>query len=983
MGLLEPDAADLEPVADLVEACREAAGPDDAMLTLTAMATEQPEVFAEVRADTEWLRRVALVGGASRPLGDLLARHDEAARGIRTLAPVRAERIADLVSEALATIDGEPTEQAAAIASIRRRTTAHIAVRDLIGEATLDEVAADLSSLAEGVLDGTLTALHQRVHAGAPAARLAVIGMGKLGGCELNYVSDVDVVFVHEPTGDDEQAASDEARGVFEDLLSLLNASTTMGRAYEVDPTLRPEGRRGPLSRTVESFMAYWERWAETWEFQALLKARAVAGDRELGARLLDEAHRFVYPPELDPGVIAEVRRMKGRVEAKPEVRRHGDRQVKLGPGGLRDIEFAVQLLQLVHGRADHSLRLTGTLPALQALAEGAYVADEDAVLFARAYRALRTVEHRLQLANERRTHTIPEDPVRQERLARSLGYRAKGDVAAREPFLRDLRARQSEVRDLHAKLFYRPLLESHAAVSADQADLVRAPGMADEAALDRLRALGFLDAATSLRDLRALTAGMTRAARTVQSVMPAYLNELSSTPDPDTGLRRFRDLIESQSSNQGLLGRLRDHPPTVTGLARVLGTSEVAGDLVLAQPQGVEWFDEQIGSTPPPTREEVVGQAVARLQWQDPFPALRRFRRHLQLRTVLRDLLADVPVGVIAEELTTVAEALVEAGLLSVLTDLAIEQGGTRPADLPMRMAVIGMGKFGGDELHYVSDLDVMFVHESVAGADRSEIHGLANLAAERLMKALGQVTAEGTAFEMDADLRPEGRSGPLSRSLESFEAYYDRWSEPWEHQALLRARPVAGDTDLGRRFLAVVRPLAYPEEFTDAHAARMRKMKARIEKERIRRREDAGRHIKLGPGGLSDVEWTVQMLQQRHGAQRVSMRTTNTMIALDAAQDLSLIEHRDAAWLRDGYQFLSRVRNRLYLLRQRNVDVLPSNAVVLTRLAHSLGYGPTGRQEFEQEHLRHTRHVRRVAERVFFDMPDVAERAAWDRAD
>ena len=214
---------------------------------------------------------------------------------------------------------------------------------------------------------------------------------------------------------------------MFTDLLAVLNASTTMGRAYEVDPTLRPEGRRGPLSRTVDSFVAYWERWAETWEFQAMLKARPVAGDRELGQELIDRAEPFVYPADLDPGVVAEIRGMKGRVESKPEVVRHGERQVKLGPGGLRDIEFAVQLLQLVHGRGDPSLRSTGTLPALEALADGGYVADEDAATFARAYRTLRTVEHRLQLANERRTHTIPDDDERQERLARSLGYAPRG----------------------------------------------------------------------------------------------------------------------------------------------------------------------------------------------------------------------------------------------------------------------------------------------------------------------------------------------------------------------------------------------------------------------------------------------------------------------------------------------------------------------------------------------------------------------------
>ena len=983
-GMLDADDPDIDEVADLVEVCRDAAVPDDALLTLTDLAGQQPDLFTQVRADPEWLRRVALVGGASRPLGDLLARHAEAVTGIRSLGPVDPARIAAEVEDALAAVDGagDADRHAAAIAAIRRRTTAHIAARDLTGQAVLEDVAGDLAALAEGVLEGTLEALHRQVHDGRPTARLAVIGMGKLGGHELNYISDVDVVFVHEPVdGADDQAAAEEARAVFTDLLGLLNASTTMGRAYEVDPTLRPEGRRGPLSRTVESFVAYWERWAETWEFQALIKARPVAGDRMLGEQLLARAEPYVYPADLDPGVIAEIRRMKGRVEAKPEVVRHGDRQVKLGPGGLRDIEFAVQLLQLVHGRADPSLRATGTLPALQALADGGYVADEDAVSFARAYRTLRTVEHRLQLANERRTHTIPADEVRQERLARSLGYRAQAGVSAREPFLTELRAVQGQVRDLHAKLFYRPLLESHAAVSVDDADLVRSRGMADAAARDRLWALGFTDAGAALRDLRSLTGGMTRAARTVQAILPAYLHELSSTPDPDTGLRRFRDLIEAQASNQTFLARLRDHPPTVTGVARAVGTSEVAGDLLIAQPQGVEWFDERIGDDQPPDRAVLVEQACARLQWQDPFPALRRFKRHQLLRTVLRDVLADVPVGTVGDELTVVAEALVEAGLLSVLTDLAIQRGGSRPDELPLRMAVIAIGKFGGAELHYVSDLDVLFVHEPVAGADRSEVHALANQVAERLMKALGQVTAEGTAFEMDADLRPEGKGGPLSRSLESMQAYYARWSEPWEHQAMLKARPVAGDVGLGDRFLDVVRPLAYPDTFTDADAARMRKMKARMEKERIRRREDPARHLKLGPGGLSDVEWTVQLLQQRHGAHDIGVRTPNTMRALDVLQDTAVLEHRDAAWLRDGYQFLSRVRNRLYLMRQRNVDVLPTNAGLLTRLAHGLGYGPTGRQEFEEEHLRHARHVRRVAERVFFDMPDVAERGAWER--
>lgn len=979
VGLVDLEAdRPLDGITHLLDAISDAADPADAMMCLTGLADTDRALFDEVCADPAWMARVIAVGGASRPLGDLVARHADASRGLASSQPVTADRVAADVEDALGSSEPSPQARAAAITAIRRRNTAHIAARDLTGAATVDEVAAELSALAEGVLAGTLTVLHEERSQGSPRARLAVIGMGKLGGYELNYVSDVDVMFVHEPIDGDDEAAA-EAIAVFEQLLALLNASTTMGRAYEIDPTLRPEGRSGALSRTPSSFEAYWERWAKTWEFQALIKARPVAGDVALGAEFLERASRFVYPASLDPGVVGEIQRMKGRVEAKPEVVRDGERQVKLGPGGLRDIEFAVQLLQLVHGRADRSLRVTGTVSALAALGRGGYVADEDATAFTDAYRTLRQVEHRLQLANERRTHTIPEDPQRQERLARSLGYRPLPDAPARDEFMRDLRGVQGVVRGLHAKLFYRPLLESHAAVTADDAELAR-PVLDDDAARERLRALGFRNAAAALRDVRALTEGVSRSARTLQVVLPAFLYELQRTPDPDTGLQRFRDLVESQSASSEFTSRLRDHPPTLAGLARVFGTSEVAADLLAAQPTGIEWFDGDALATPA-SPDHVLEQALGRLRWQDPMPALRRLKRHLLLRIVLRDLLDDATIGAVADDLVTLADACLNAGLRSVLTDLAIKEGGSRPDDLPMRMTVIGMGKLGGRELHYVSDLDVMFVHEPVAGADRTHVHDLANRAAEQLVTALGAVTAEGTAFEVDADLRPEGKQGPLSRSLESFVHYYERWSEPWEHQALLKARHVAGDEELGRRFETLARGWAYPAEFTDADATRMRRMKARIEKERIKKRHDPKRHLKLGPGGLSDVEWTVQMLQQRNGGSNQVVRTTNTLEAIDMLQDESLLDHRDAAWLRDGYRFLSEIRNRLYLMRIRDVDVLPSAPQDLTRLAHSLGYGPTGRQDLEEEHLRHTRHVRRVAEEVFYEMPDATTRGAWER--
>lgn len=964
---------DGDPDQRLLDLVSDTADPDDALIAVTSLAEAHPEVFAEVRADDEWLARVVALGGTSRPLGELLSRHADAAKAVETLEPVDVHATARRV-RSLVQASEDPEEQAAGIAMVRRRATADIAARDLTGAADVERVAAELAGLAEGVLTGTLDALHHQIAGDTPKARISVIGMGKLGGFELNYVSDVDVIFVHAAAdGATDEDASDEARRVLEQLLSLLNASTTMGRVYEIDPTLRPEGRNGPLSRTPDSFVAYWERWAKTWEFQALLKARPVAGDLALGADLLTRAERFVYPDELDPGVVAEIRAMKGRVESKPEVRKHGERQVKLGPGGLRDIEFAVQLLQLVHGRADRSLRVTGTLPALRALSGGGYIADEDADTFARTYRVLRTVEHRLQLAHERRTHTIPDNEERQEWLARAMGYRPLGDRPARARFLRDLRQTQAEVRELHAKLFYRPLLESHASVKAEHAGLtlpheVRAMG--EEAALVRLSALGFHDARAALRDVRALTSGVSRRAATLRAVLPAMLNVLQDSPDPDVGLRLFRTLVETHGSSSELLNHLRDHPPAADLLARVLGTSEVAGELLVSQPQGVTWLREGKLWDETRDRQVLVDAAIGRLSWQDYEAALRRFKRQELLRIVLRDTAGRSSASAVADELTALGEACLEGALVAVLDRVAIEEGVDGRDDLPLTMAIIGMGKLGGHELHYVSDLDVLFVHEPVDGADEQAATALALKIAERVIRSLSTITAEGTAFEVDADLRPEGRNGPLSRTLPSYRAYHDRWAEPWERQALLKARHAAGDADLGARFATMAYELAYPESWTERDAIVMRKMKARIERERVSRRTDPKSHLKLGPGGLSDVEWTVQLLQQRHGATEPLARTTNTMSALDGLQDASLMEHRDAAWMRDGYRFLSEVRNRLYLLRQRNVDVIPTSTELLEKLSRGMGYGRGGRQEFLEEHLRHTRHVRRVCEQVFYEV-------------
>jgi glutamate-ammonia-ligase adenylyltransferase len=410
---------------------------------------------------------------------------------------------------------------------------------------------------------------------------------------------------------------------------------------------------------------------------------------------------------------------------------------------------------------------------------------------------------------------------------------------------------------------------------------------------------------------------------------------------------------------------------------------SRLAGELLMNQPQGVDWLRDPRLRDAPRTGEELARMAVARLHWQDTTAALRRFKQLELLRVVLRDVDSATrpdagrttgPDGGPSfgpgpsVELTAIAEACLVAALRAELRSQATARGLVSPDELPVSLTIIGMGTLAGRELTYASDLDVVFVHEAAEGADEAEANALALTIAGNVVRSLSMITPDGTAFDVDVDLRPEGRNGPLSRSLSAFEAYWERWAEPWEHQALLRVRSVAGDRELGARFEAAAARHAHPDALEQARLVETRRMKARIEKERMPRRVEPERHLKLGPGGISDVEWTVQLLQLQHAGRHLSMRTPSTSRALDAIQDEGLLSDRDVTWLREGYRFATTVRNRLALMRQRDVDSLPLGRERLEPLARAMGYGRGGAQALEADWFRHARHVRRVMEQAFY---------------
>ncbi|MEU0197476.1 MULTISPECIES: bifunctional [glutamine synthetase] adenylyltransferase/[glutamine synthetase]-adenylyl-L-tyrosine phosphorylase [unclassified Streptomyces] len=972
------DSVELAPLRDdpvLLEALGATADPDLALLGLVRLLEAQPnpgarrELLDTLIAAKPLRDRLLGVLGASTALADHLTRHPD---DWHALVTYESRDLHPGVEEFEAGLAGATDPVSLRVAY--RRCLLSIAARDVCGTTGVAESAAELADLATATLRAALALAEEAAPEDAALCRLAVIAMGKCGGHELNYVSDVDVIFVGEAAeGADETKAIRAATRLASHMMRICSETTVEGSIWPVDANLRPEGRNGPLVRTLSSHLAYYQRWAKTWEFQALLKARPVAGDLDLGEEYVAAVQPLVWKAAERENFVPDVQKMRRRVvENIPAA--EVDRQLKLGPGGLRDVEFAVQLLQLVHGRADTSLRSGTTLDALKALAAGGYVGRADAAQLDEAYRFLRSMEHRIQLFRLRRTHLVPEDEAELRRIGRSLGLRA--DPVA--DLHREWRRHATVVRRLHEKLFYRPLLDAVAQLATGEARL------SAEAARERLVALGYDDPASALRHLEALASGVTRKAAIQRTLLPVMLGWFADSADPDAGLLNFRKVSDALGKTPWYLRLLRDEGAAAQNLARVLSAGRLAPDLLMRAPEAVALLgDGDGGGLEPRSRAHLEQEILAAVNRADgaaqAVTAARGVRRRELFRTAAVDIVgsygteeqpAEADQGALVDRVGAAVSDLTAATLAGTLRAVVREGWGD---DLPTRFAIIGMGRFGGHELGYGSDADVLFVHEPRDGVEEREASQAASKVVSEMRRLL-QLPSADPPLLIDADLRPEGKSGPLVRTLTSYEAYYRRWSLTWESHALLRAEPVAGDEDLGRRFIELIDPLRYPADgLADEAVREIRRLKARMESERLPRGADPKLHAKLGPGGLSDVEWTVQLLQLRHGSAEPGLRTTRTREALAAARAAGLITDEDAAILDEAWVLATRVRNAVMLVRGRAGDTFPTDSRELAAVGRYLGYGPGHVGDMLDAYRRTARRARAVVEELFYG---VAER-------
>ncbi|HEY0259083.1 MAG TPA: bifunctional [glutamine synthetase] adenylyltransferase/[glutamine synthetase]-adenylyl-L-tyrosine phosphorylase [Lacisediminihabitans sp.] len=938
-----------------------AADPDQALLMLVSLVRQSPGETAVLLGDQDAARRLIGILGVSSGLAEFLQRHPEE---LSVLAEpmVRPSTADEYRADLLASVGdtGKGGEEVAwnALRVGYRRQLTRLAAYD-IGQADplrgLDTVAAALADLAAAALDAAL--LVARRFAAFPAeevaaTRLAIIGMGKAGARELNYVSDVDVIFV--AGGAD---GLPDARAV--EIATRLAMSTMRGihdfatepPLWEVDANLRPEGKDGALVRTLDSHLAYYERWAKSWEFQALLKARPLAGDLELGERYVRSVAPLVWSSASRQNFVEGVQRMRERVtEHIP--RDEVDRQLKLGPGGLRDVEFTIQLLQLVHGQTDDRVRQRATLPALAALAEQGYIGRVEAAEFSRDYRFLRLLEHRLQLARLRRTHLMPRDPDAVRVLARASGLATGAD-----DLIEQWTRVKLEVRGLHERLFYRPLLSAVAALPDDGLTL------SSDQAIARLSAIGFRDPRGALAHIAALTAGVSRRAAIQRHLLPVMLQWFADGADPDYGLLAFRRLSDDLGESYWFLRMLRDSSGAAKRLTNVLSGSRFVGVLLERIPEAAAWVDHE-EELRPRAASTLLEEATATLARHEDIAAATLAMRSARRREVLRLAIAAILGLIDIEELGPALSDITTALLTGVLRAVR------RPDD-GIEFAIIAMGRYGGRELGFGSDADVMYVYRATTASGAE-----AQATAEAIVADLLRYTEDlRLPLDLDIDLRPEGKNGAVVRSLDSYRAYYARWSLTWEAQALLRARAAVGDPGLLADFEALADEVRFPVSIAEKDVREVKRIKARVESERLPQAADPARHLKLGRGSLSDVEWFVQLIQLQHGARIPALRTTSTLRALDAATANGFVSAPEAAKLRDAWIFASRARSAMTLWTARTADVLPTDRQQLEGVARLLEYPPGSASRLEEDYLRVTRLARAVFERRFYGLALGAE--------
>ena len=955
--------------------------PDMALNTFERLATViNPADLTEIAHHKKRLTQFLHLCGSSPFLVNLIFKTPDSFRRLFLENGLDLRRSSeDMLAELRRQTDGLPDFAALlkVLRCFKRAEILRIAGRDLNGLAPLEEVTAELSSLAAASLQVAHDVCRLcliREHGiplmlsedGPHPAEMTVIGMGKFGGNELNFSSDVDIIYFYESDKGETSGIRDstgDTKGVIslhaffnklgEMISKAMSLVTEDGFVFRVDVGLRPEGKSGDMAISLRSAEIYYESWGQSWERTAMLKARPVAGSLELGEQLLKMLQPFVYRKYLDYNLIEDMKNMKQKIDASLTRSMEGEINLKLGRGGIREIEFFIQALQLVYAGKNPLLRERNSLKALDTLLAARLISEEDHLRLSDAYRFLRTVEHRIQVVQERQTHNLPTKDDEILALSRRSGFlRANG----LERFRETLEGHRRNVSAIYGNLFHSrdekleqdttPEVLFFLDHKAD-ADLVK----------DMLAERHFENVERAYENLLSLRNGPVkgnlteRSRRLLEKISPLLLQEIFDSPDPDmalTNLERFLAMIGTRSSYYALLAENRE---TLKLLVSLFGMSEFLSKILIGHPELLDSLVARGDSSPVKTKETMASDLASLLEQTDYFEeqldVLRRYRNEEFLRIGLNDIHGRLGQSETTTQLSLLGETCLEAAFRLAVQELKRFgrpvyrlEGSERQASL----AVVGMGKLGGGDLNYHSDLDIIFVYDhqgSTDGDKQISNHEYFAKLAQKVISVLTMQTREGYVYKIDTRLRPSGNAGPLVTSLDSFLDYHRKEAQIWERQALTKARVVLGDQLLASQLEDVIRQTVYGASIDEDGRREIHRLRMRMENELARETADSY-NIKTGRGGMVDVEFAVQYLQLKHGCSYPELRTTSTVIALKEIRTLGLLQEGDAETLLSGYKFLRKLENRLRIIHDYSVNDLGGPRNYINKLARRLGYDP-----------------------------------------
>lgn len=980
----------------LAEALPGCSDPDMALNNLERLFTRSRSplsLAATFERDTSSLNTLVRIFSTSQSLSDQIVTDPESFELVRITDGQPAAR-QYLVDEIVAEVNALHEEQAImkALRRYKRRETLRIAYGDLICNQNIETVTRQISFLADALIEAAVQAAFKLVSLrfGKPAARssrngrsgsprFTVLALGKLGGSELNYSSDIDLMFLYDGDGNTDGEKSITNKEYFERvgqrLMKLLTEPTELGTPYRIDMRLRPEGSHGPLINSLEGALHYYDIMGRTWERQAFVKARTCAGDTALGDEFLQKLEPWIYQRYLSRADITGIKALKRRIEKRATAAGAADANVKTGHGGIRDIEFVIQFLQLLNGGDLPQIRTQNTLEGIRTLEEVGCLTLQERTILKDNYSFLRKLEHRLQIMFDLQTHSLPADPHERTKLALRMGYSDSPQDAALDQFQADFAEKTEINRKILDHLLHDAFPDEE--ITAPSVDLVLDPEPTADSIDEVLSDFGFHDPKTAYENLMALTRERVRFLSTrrcrhfLAAIAPQLLEAISQTPDPDSTLVNLSQVSDSLGGKEVLWELFSANPATLHLYVRLCAGSPYLSNVLISNPGMIDELMDSLMLDRLPSRRSLEEMLLELCRGaEDIMPILHSFKNLMHLRVGVLDTLGKKDLGGRLQTLSDVAEVCLHQIVFREYRQLVARFGEPRLADgKPCDLIILGLGKIGGAEPNYHSDLDIIFVYEgnghtvldarSRGGSSTTNQHFFGQLG-QRIIKSVNELGPYGRLYELDPRLRPTGKSGPMAVTLEDLYNYHAKGQgELWERQALTKARPIFGSADGCESANKTIREAITCQPWKSSDADEIRKMRARME-------ETASKNnIKRGPGGTVDIEFVVQMLQMKHLSESPEILVPNTLDGLRLLYEKGYLAKEDHDHFVKAYEFLRMVEARLRLMNTTARHDLPEERLEVAKLAYLLDYADPA--TLLKECRQMTRETRRRFDQIF----------------